>query len=269
MSVTVTYKGNTLTTAENETRTLLTAGKYLEGNIILTDVTQGGALTPYTIRSDAELVRTYTYDQMLVEDEGIAIPSYTTTAKTLKASASLSPTIAADLSNYDYRIAERFLAIPQYKDGTAIATGRLEYWEGCVMYDLVEIPANSYITASGKAYTSRTTSFYQSGAFYREFYWSSTSAVTVYSTNSYGIYMVSTAPSGSTTLTIKSPALTIRGHATYFRSAVWSTIEDIRYQYVIEVYRAPRGSLNIDGWGSRQLTLHILNDINNNDGTLT
>lgn len=42
MSTTVTYKGQTLTTVENQTRTLQTAGKYLEGDIILTDETGGG-----------------------------------------------------------------------------------------------------------------------------------------------------------------------------------------------------------------------------------
>lgn len=42
MSATVTYKGSTLTTAENQTRTLKTAGKYLEGDITITDVTSGG-----------------------------------------------------------------------------------------------------------------------------------------------------------------------------------------------------------------------------------
>ena len=40
MSTTVTYKGNTLTTAENQTRTLKTAGKYMEADVIITDVTQ-------------------------------------------------------------------------------------------------------------------------------------------------------------------------------------------------------------------------------------
>jgi len=38
MSTIVSYKGNTLTTVENQTRTLLTTGKYLEDNITLTDV---------------------------------------------------------------------------------------------------------------------------------------------------------------------------------------------------------------------------------------
>lgn len=42
MSSTVTYKGNTLTTVNNATRKLLTAGKYLEDDITIEDVTSGG-----------------------------------------------------------------------------------------------------------------------------------------------------------------------------------------------------------------------------------
>lgn len=38
MTTTVTYKGNTLATVDNNTKTLLTAGKYCEDNFILTDV---------------------------------------------------------------------------------------------------------------------------------------------------------------------------------------------------------------------------------------
>lgn len=38
MSTTVTYKGSTLTTVTNETRTLKTSGKYMEGDVILTDL---------------------------------------------------------------------------------------------------------------------------------------------------------------------------------------------------------------------------------------
>lgn len=38
MSTTVTYKSNTLTTVDNTIKTLKTAGKYMEGDIILTDV---------------------------------------------------------------------------------------------------------------------------------------------------------------------------------------------------------------------------------------
>jgi len=39
MSTTVTYKGNTLTTAENQTRVLKTSGKYLEDDVTIVDVT--------------------------------------------------------------------------------------------------------------------------------------------------------------------------------------------------------------------------------------
>lgn len=45
MSTTVTYKGSTLTTVENATKTLVTSGKYMEGDVIITDVTSGGGGT--------------------------------------------------------------------------------------------------------------------------------------------------------------------------------------------------------------------------------
>lgn len=42
MATTVTYKGETLTTVENATKKLLTAGKYCEDDITLEDVSGGG-----------------------------------------------------------------------------------------------------------------------------------------------------------------------------------------------------------------------------------
>lgn len=43
MSTTVTYKGQTLTTVNNQTKTLETAGTFLEDDITLADVTAAGA----------------------------------------------------------------------------------------------------------------------------------------------------------------------------------------------------------------------------------
>lgn len=40
MSTTITYKGDTLTTVENNTKVLKTAGKYMEGDVTLTDVSR-------------------------------------------------------------------------------------------------------------------------------------------------------------------------------------------------------------------------------------
>lgn len=41
MSTTVTYKGNTIATVNNNTKTLKTAGKYMEDDVTLTDVSEG------------------------------------------------------------------------------------------------------------------------------------------------------------------------------------------------------------------------------------
>ena len=56
MSTTVTYKGSTLTTAENQTRKLKTSGKYMEDDVTIVDVTEGGGniqlLKNYTVQND-------------------------------------------------------------------------------------------------------------------------------------------------------------------------------------------------------------------------
>ena len=49
MSTTVTYKGETLTTVDNATVTLETAGKYCEDDFTLTDVSGGGGSSIYAI----------------------------------------------------------------------------------------------------------------------------------------------------------------------------------------------------------------------------
>ena len=62
MSATITYKGETLTSFANATKTLTTAGKYLEADILVSDVTgtvtlQDKTVTPtsqtQTITADA------------------------------------------------------------------------------------------------------------------------------------------------------------------------------------------------------------------------
>lgn len=45
MSSTITYKGSTLTIVNNTTRTLLTSGKWMEADLVITDVTSGGSVT--------------------------------------------------------------------------------------------------------------------------------------------------------------------------------------------------------------------------------
>ena len=52
MATTVTYKGSTLTTLTNQTKTLKTAGKYMEDDVTIVDVSSGGSAVVVTEESD-------------------------------------------------------------------------------------------------------------------------------------------------------------------------------------------------------------------------
>lgn len=63
MSTTVTYKGDTLTTVNNNTKTLKTAGKYMEDDIVLVDTAAEGSQENNPIRFfdyDGTIVASYT-----------------------------------------------------------------------------------------------------------------------------------------------------------------------------------------------------------------
>lgn len=228
-------------------------------------------LVPYAIRPDAELIQSYSYDKYIVADEGLTIPAYTTTAQVLKASWNLTPTISGiDLANYRYLLAERFLTIPEYSIETK-AKGRSEYQFCSYIYEYTRVDANEFATLIDP--TKKVTSasnWIATNTIYRELYWSSASAITMYATNAYGVYQAPTAPSvASGVMTVKAPALDVRGHSTYFTNTFMNALTDIRYQFAIDVYRVPADSLNIIGWGQDQSLQHIVDCINTTDHTLT
>lgn len=267
-----TAKANLKTAIEAKGVTI-PSGTALDGYAGLVEQipTGGGSpvLVPYAIRPDAELIQTYTYDKYINADEEVTIPAYTTTATSLKATENLSPTITLDYANYNYYIAVRTLSIPEYSL-TSKAKGRMEYNLSSYIYEIVEVPANTFVTLvdGTKMITSRTvaTSAY---TLVRAFYWTSASAITTASA-SYGPYQTPQTPSiSSGVMTVKSPVLYVRGSTTYFVNTYMNALTDIRYQYVINVYRAPKSNLNIDGWGLEQEALHILDCVNNNNHKLT
>lgn len=226
-------------------------------------------LVPYAIRPDAELIQTYTYDKYINADEGVTIPTYTTTGTSLKATVNLSPTVSLNYANYNYYLAIRTLSIPEYSL-TSKAKGRMEYNLSSYAYEIIDIPANNFATIidSTKKVTSRTV-VASAYAMVRALYWTSSSAITTASV-SYGIYQTPQAPAiSSGTMTVKSPVLYIRGSTTYFTNTYMNAITDIRYQYVIDVFRVPKGNLNLDGWGLEQQALHILDCVNSNTHKLT
>ena len=59
MSTTVTYKGNTLATVSNNTKTLKTAGKYMEGDVTLTD-TSSTIVVSETLDANGGIIKTIT-----------------------------------------------------------------------------------------------------------------------------------------------------------------------------------------------------------------
>ena len=236
---------------------------------IFTPMIRNADLIPYAIRPDAELIKTYTYDKHAVADEELTLPGYTTTATTLKASANLSPTIAVDLDSYRYFAVERFLSIPEYSV-TSKAKGRVEYLFCAYFYELARLEADELGAFSDTTKKVAAANMWSANALYRLMYWSSASAVSLYATNAYGVYQSPASPtiSGST-MTVKAPALALRGSTTYFTSTYMNALTDIRYQYVIDIYRAPLNNYNVDGWGQEQMLKHMVDCINSTNHKLT
>lgn len=219
------------------------------------------------IRPDAELFQSWTYDKNIKADEGITIPAYTTSVTSLKSYTTLSSTTTLDTANYDYFLTYKYLAIPKYNIST-IGTGRVEYYFAAYYYEYVNWTAHSIVNPLTSVSVGPVSC---SNSHYRLLYYNETT-LTAYSTTSHGVYLYHYAPSSSlsgNTLTIYSPYLRIRGNSTYFTQTYWEALTDIRYQYIIKMYRVPKGSLGYSGWTLEQEALSIINDVENNNGKLT
>lgn len=272
--VNINYKGSSIATMDDTgTKKLLTSGKYCESDIEVayTKPTTEPVLVPYAIRPDAELIQSYRYDKYLNADEGIAMPTYSTSAKTLKASWNLEPTVPdVDVDEYRVLLVERYLSIPEYSVETK-GKGRVEYQFCAYTHEYGRVDANTIATMLDPTKKITTaTSFYGTGGNYRLLYWSSASAIALYNSNGYGVYQTPTAPAISNgVMTVKSPALCARGNTTYFTSTYYNALTDIRYQFAIDVYKVPVDSLNVVGWGLDQILQRLMDDINSEDHTLT
>lgn len=222
------------------------------------------------LRNDAELVKTWSHDSLIVTDDSVTLPAYATSATTIVASEALSGTYTLDYANYDYYILIRALAIPVYNTATPAKT-RNEYAMLSGAYEVVSYPASTFKSLVGnKEYATRSGTTQAAGANYRMLYWSSASAVSVYTSTTYGICQVIVAPSiSSGVVTANSPTLQFRGNSTYLTQAVYNTITDIRRQFVIEIWRTKKGDMNLDGWGIQQQGLHIVDCINSASHNLT
>lgn len=222
------------------------------------------------LRPDAEIVQSWTYDKMLVADEGITIPAYSTSNQQLVAVSNLTPTVELDFSQYDYALAYRMLAKPIYPAATAYGSGRLALNAQSIVYEILEMPAGA-ISDNGVYTVSNSVSAVSKITDNNCVYWSSSKALSLATNVSYGIYANTiNAPSLSgSRLTVKKQLIAMRGSSTYFASPYWPTITDIRYQYVIELWRSPKNNLNIDGYMLKSELMHILDCAQSPTGKLT
>lgn len=215
-------------------------------------------LQAIALRQNAEKVKTWTYDKKIYADEGISVPAYTTTATTLKASEALSnDTYTMDNANYNYFLVQRSLSIPIYSVTTK-AKGRVEYHASSYLYDINDIPPSTIqAILNTTKYTDRIVG-YSGQSTNRLVYWSTSSALSAYSTTAYGVIAVSQAPTISNgVITISTPNLNIRGHTTYYTSTYMNATTDIRYQWIAELWRSPKNTLGVDGWASTQNILKV------------
>lgn len=268
--VEVTYKGNTIGSLNDSgSLTLETAGMYLEGDVGIGYTAPsggGGSVKVGALRPDAELWKSWTYDKMIVADEGVTLPAYSTNTVTLKNTENLEA-VALDKDNYSYFLTTRTLAIPIYSDNT-MRSGMELYLTNAYGVDICFYKASEIKALDGTAVgvdRSLLRSISESNIIV--YYTDSVVATDLSSGN--GAYCTPQVPSATgATLTVRSPVLRLKGGSSYLNSAAWGYLTDIRYQYVIELWRTPR-SASPRGYVLSSQLHHVLDCVANNNGKLT
>ena len=224
------------------------------------------------IRPDAELVQTWNYDKLIVQNEGKTIPAYNTNSNTLLEWTALTPTYSTDLNTYDYYLLIRTLSIPIY-NVTTTGQGRQEYAITTAAYEIQNTPAN-YAKAILDGTTTnnvRVVTLDQVGNYGRSIHWSNASTLTMTSSTNQGAFQqVVVGPAMSAgTVTARAPRLCIRGDSNILNSTYWGALTDIRFQYVLQLWRAPKNNLNYNGWCMHEQMIQAIDCANSSPYTLT
>jgi hypothetical protein len=221
------------------------------------------------LRPDAELVKTWSYDGMMIADLGVEVPAYvTSSSKTVKTTETLG-TYVMDPADHNWLVLMRTLTIPIYSTD-AVAKGREEYQYSSYAYEYVDIPAGTVHALVDPTKTAAVNrALVTMNGYIRLIHWSTATGIAVYDSTWYGIAQKETAPTSlNGTLTVKSPAIVMRGNETYFSQTYWEAMTDCRIQYVIELYRSPK-SADVDGWVHTSQTLHVIDCAQSADHKLT
>lgn len=225
----------------------------------------GGSIIMGALRPDAELVEKWTMDSYAVADLGLTIPAYSTANVNIRNAQNLEVHVGDPLE-YRYFVTGRTLTIPVYNT-TTHGKGREEYAIEYGFYEWLYNPSGQMATIDGSKKYGVYSQIIGSG-YGRELYWSSAVGVSIYTSDIYCARQSLVAPAigSNKNLTIKTPTIAIRGNATYLTQTFFEAIEDIRCQYVIELWRVPL--TGVDGWVLGTQMDSIFNDIANG-GTLT
>ena len=228
------------------------------------------------IRSDAELVKRISYDKYVVRDLGITLPAYTSSPKTLIASSKLTDeAVECNLTLYQYYVCTKILLIPFYSISD-VSQGREEYYLyeggyeifGCRSGGLPVLSdpsARAGYNYSGGFVTSNSLSVYAGSA---TAYGTHTSLSGVYASVQTPMFSGYSSVTGEGRITPKSPILYCKGDSSKFPQKYMDSLTDIRFQYVIDVFRAPNDK-TYDGWLHTQQFYSIIDAIENGNNTLT
>lgn len=222
----------------------------------------GGSLGPIgVLRPDAELCYSARYNKLAIAEEGYVLPSFVTNQQTVKASETL-PEIELDYDTYNYWFCIYGLATPQYSLSSHIK-GEQDYFLSARYGEICSHASGTIGSRDGTQHASTSLAYVYAGNEWNLIgYWRGASAFMVDTNAAYGANLVINPPSlksrNSNILEIPTPALQLRGDATYLSSNAWAALEDIRYQYSVELWRSPVGDDEKDGWPLRQLRNHCI-----------
>jgi hypothetical protein len=230
----------------------------------------GGTIKMGVLRPDAELWQRFTYDRWIVADEGVTIPAYSTSSQNLKASETIATITDVDTDEYSYYVLLRGLTIPKYVSGTADGAGKPVYHAFTCNYEL-SVNNSQTIAPTGIPYSGKYVFTVNNYAAINLYYSSATECVVAVGSNgNYGCYQQGGSASLSDTqIKLTSPRLSVRGETNLFKQGYWDALEDIRCQYVFEVYRAPNGGEYFDGFNVNSHLTHTLSCAKSASGNLT
>lgn len=189
------------------------------------------------------LVSTVYSETASINSIGYSSWTPSTSQATLRASSSLS---AITLStSYNYYVVEKFAFTSAFKSGATTANLPIRYVR-TIIFPVYRTASTTRAYNSGSPNNMTTTT---PTAFAIIKYYSSNNDVT-YNTASYGVFSASSAPtmasatSPAPKITIKVPAIDVRGHTTYFKPANAGGIDGDRsmFNITIELWRADMGT---------------------------